>query len=727
MAMKITNEVLEAHLNCKFKGHLKLAGEAGTRSDYEAMTAAAKVASREQAIAKLLARSGEGADCGGAAVTVATLRSGQPLLADATLEDEGLSLRFDALKLAPGPSRLGDHHFFPVLHEHGEKVGRQQKVLLAVFGLALARVQGVRPTAGLVARGPDARLGKVRLDSKLYRQAEQVIGELDRLRDGGEPPRLMLNGHCQICEFRQRCREQAVQADDISLLETVREKDLRKLNRKGIFTLTQLSCTFRPRKKGKRVKRPDHARYPALQALALREKKVHVYGTPDISRKPIQVFLDVEGSEDGGFAYLLGVLLVEGDNQKTHVFWADSPADEVHAFDAFLDILDSREDFALFHYGSYDKKLLQRMRKVVERTDLVDRVLANAVNVLSAIRASVYFPTFSNGLKDVGRYLGCAWTEENASGLQSLVWRARWEEGRDPIWKGKLLTYNAEDCAALRKVVEFVQAIGVAARSRGDATEGSLAGPAVAWADEVAPSSDQRWCRPKFALQDFDHVNRCSYFDYQRDKVFVRTSKAVRRACLSQRKRKKKATQKGRVNREVVITSDSCPFCKSNRIIQVGKQKRVKLAYDLKFTAGGIHRQVIRYIAVRHQCEDCRSGFLPEQYKRRDKHLHGLKSWAIYQHIVHRISLHQLETMFADCFGLHVLVMEILMIKTLMARRYRKTLEGILARIVAGGLVHVDETHFNLQQGKGYVWVLTSMEEVVYFYLPNRETGFLNQ
>lgn len=411
--------------------------------------------------------------------------------------------------------------------------------------------------------------------------------------------------------------------------------------------------------------------------------------------------------------------------QSPCAFWSNSPADEEHAFDAFLDILDTREDFALFHYGSYEKKLLQRMRKVVKRTNLVDRLLANAVNVLSAIYAGVYFPTFSNGLKDVGRYLGCTWTEAKASGLQSLVWRARWEEGRDPLWKDKLLAYNAEDCAALRKVVDFVQAIGVAARSRGDATEESPADPAVAWADKVAPSGDKQWCRPKFALQDFDHVNRCSYFDYQRDKVFVRTSKAVRRACLSQRKRRKQATKKGRVNREVVITSDYCPFCKSNRITQVGKQNRVKLAYELKFTAGGIHRQVIRYIAVRHQCEDCRSGFLPEQYKRRDKHLNGLKSWAIYQHIVHRISLHQLETMFEDCFGLRVGVMEVVMIKTLMAKRYSKTLKEILARIVAGGLVHVDETQFNLKQGKGYVWVLASMEEVAYFYLPSRETGFL--
>ena len=379
-----------------------------------------------------------------------------------------MSIRFDALKRADGASKLGDHHYLPVLHNHGDKVGRPQKLLLAVLGLVLARVQGLRPAIGLVARGPEGRLGKVRLDAKLYRQAEQVLDEVKRLQAGGEPPRLTLNKHCQVCEFRQRCRKQAEKADDISLLGGVGEKELKRYNRKGIFTLTQLSCTFRPRKRGKRVKRTSYNHYAALQALAIREKKVHVYGTPDLPRKPVQVFLDAEGIEDGGFVYLLGVLVVEGDSQKMHSFWADGPDQEVQAFDAFLDLLEGHEDFALFHYGSYERKLLKRMRKVVKRKRLVDRILAKAVNVLSAIHASVYFPTFSNGLKEVGRHLGCTWTDENASGLQSLVWRARWEQAREPVWKEKLLTYNAEDCAALKKVTEFVQAVGEAARSRGD-------------------------------------------------------------------------------------------------------------------------------------------------------------------------------------------------------------------------------------------------------------------
>ena len=41
-----------------------------------------------------------------------------------------------------------------------------------------------------------------------------------------------------------------------------------------------------------------------------------------------------------------------------------------------------------------------------------------------SIYAHVYFPVYSNGLKDVAGYLGFSWTEPDASGLQSLVWRA---------------------------------------------------------------------------------------------------------------------------------------------------------------------------------------------------------------------------------------------------------------------------------------------------------------
>ena len=46
--MRITNEVLEAYLNCKTKGHLKLVGQTGTKSEYEAMTEAASIIDVEE-------------------------------------------------------------------------------------------------------------------------------------------------------------------------------------------------------------------------------------------------------------------------------------------------------------------------------------------------------------------------------------------------------------------------------------------------------------------------------------------------------------------------------------------------------------------------------------------------------------------------------------------------------------------------------------------------------
>jgi hypothetical protein len=81
--------------------------------------------------------------------------------------------------------------------------------------------------------------------------------------------------------------------------------------------------------------------------------------------------------------------------------------------------------------------------------------------------------------------------------------------------------------------------------------------------------------------------------------------------------------------------------------------------------------------------------------------------------------------MLEDCFGLRIRHQEFHMLKSLVANRYRETYKRILARIVAGGLAHADETHVNLKNGKGYVWILANMEDVVYLYRPTREVDFL--
>jgi hypothetical protein len=60
-----------------------------------------------------------------------------------------------------------------------------------------------------------------------------------------------------------------------------------------------------------------------------------------------------------------------------------------------------------------------------------------------------------------------------------------------------------------------------------------------------------------------------------------------------------------------------------------------------------------------------------------------------------------------------------------MANLYRSTYEGLLKKITTGLVLHADETEVQLKSGKAYVWVFSSIEEVIFMYRPTREGDFL--
>jgi len=81
--------------------------------------------------------------------------------------------------------------------------------------------------------------------------------------------------------------------------------------------------------------------------------------------------------------------------------------------------------------------------------------------------------------------------------------------------------------------------------------------------------------------------------------------------------------------------------------------------------------------------------------------------------------------MLEEFFGLRVRQCELHLFKSLMVRYYKTTYQSLLKKILSGSLLHIDETEVKLQSGKGYVWVFTNLEEVVFMYRPTREGDFL--
>jgi predicted RecB family nuclease len=730
MATKITRDALESYLNCKTKAHLKLAGHQGSMSDYQGLLATNRQEVRRQAITKILAQYTEAEVARDALLTTAALQAGPSFMLDATLEDDSLSLRYDGLERVPGHSLLGAFHYAPVLYHEAEKIGPVQRLLLAALARVIGDFQGRQPSTAFVYRGRDCRRVRVEIPAKLQEQASSVWRDLRGLLMEGSRPRLMLNAHCCVCEFHHRCRQEATDNDDLSLLQGLGEKDVRRFARKGILTVTQLAHTFRPRRRRRRSRDGGHYHDPALQALAIRDRRTYVFGSPQLPDSPVRVYLDLEGRTDERFVYLVGVIIADGSAEARHSFWADGPADEPQIFDQLLRLLRPHDDFRIFSYGSYEAAWLKRMRKHVKRKGHADQVLARTSNVLTIIYRHVYFPVYSNGLKDVARHLGFAWTEPDASGLQSLVWRAAWEQTGDEVLKQKLLRYNLEDCSALKRVTEFLFALA-AGGGQGVASAGSVPnGPPVARVEDLDGLAFPRKSGSiDFVNPDFAAINKCAYFDYQRERVYIRTSRTLRRNTA---RTKGRVNRKLRVSKEVFIEARSCPYCRSKEIAiapagspppwPLGKR-----AFDLVITPSGIRRRVIRCRTRAYQCSACSRFFVPEPYERLDKHFHGLKSWAMHMHVGHRIGLAELELMFREQFGMHVDRVEIHMFKSLLARYYRATYQELLGSLRSGNLIHADETEVPLRTGRGYIWVFASVETVVFLYKPTREGSFLQE
>jgi hypothetical protein len=61
------------------------------------------------------------------------------------------------------------------------------------------------------------------------------------------------------------------------------------------------------------------------------------------------------------------------------------------------------------------------------------------------------------------------------------------------------------------------------------------------------------------------------------------------------------------------------------------------------------------------------------------------------------------------------------------AEKYREAYDAILARIVTGQLIHVDETKATVKGKDGYVWVLTSLVDIAFVYRSTREVEFLRE
>jgi len=522
----------------------------------------------------------------------------------------------------------------------------------------------------------------------------------------------MLNRHCGECEFQERCRKLAVDHDDLSLLANLSEKEWKKQRDKGIFTVTQLSYTFRPRRRVTSL--PGHHQH-ALKALAIRTNKIHVLGSLKPDSAPVTpVYIDVEGDPDRDFYYLIGLRLTRDGLPIQYSFWADDPASERTIWTDCLRVLGSIDNPTLVHYGSYETAFFKRMRDRYSdcAPAIVETLIGKAINLVSIIYAHVYFPTYSNRLKEIGDYVGSRWSAASASGLSTLIWRSQFEQSQDTALKQKLITYNAEDCQALQMVAETVWRVL-------DRTHAAQNGTVDV--STLKREYPQRFGSVDFLLPEFKAINEAAYWDYQRNRVYVRTD------GLSKPYRRKRAGKnRVRPNRVVHVQDprpERCPRCDATLIYKWGTYGQT--VYDLRFTNTGIKRWVVRFVFQRFICWQCKRPW--QTYLHKPKYGTALFAYVLYQLFEMDVSQNAIAASLSRLFGLPFSRGGVNHLKETAAAKYRAAYDDIFRRIVSGKLIHADETKARVEGKDGYVWVFTSLEEVAFIYRATREAEFVHE
>ncbi len=720
MNIPISNKSLRDFLNCRYKSHLKLLGHSGWESGFESMCNRQMADYRKLAQTHLSRSLPASGVCHKPASLLNAIRGGYALLVDANTTVDDTTYHFDALlRITDAPETP---KYTPVLYVPAEKITPHDKLLLAIFGSILGEVQGNVVQFGNIIHGVRLSRAKVQLH-KLLPLARKTLRDIAEFRKNTDPPPLRLNNHCPICEFRDKCKSIALEKDDLSLIRGLRDKKIAELHAKGIFTVNQFSFTFRPRKQRKGMHDNIAKHNHALQARALRENNLYVAEKPDFPGRSTQAYLDVEGIPDKQFHYLIGLLVVAPGVRRFHSFWADTKDKEKQNWTEFLVVLNEIDDLDLFHYGTYEQKFLREMHRLYGGSaDLLDRITSSSFNVLSAIHSHIYFPVLSNDLKSIASCLGFTWASSGASGLDSIVWRDEWERSKSASVKEELIQYNKDDCLALEAVTTFLRALC----NERPVTDVVTFSKVVNTCD-LKPEL-HRFQKQKFFFPDLAQINKCSYFDYQKNRVYLRSNKGRPKAPIKTRCLNKK---RQRVNKVVIHSKpEICDRCGSHELKVSGSYK--KDIVDLKIFPGGIRAWNERHKAKRYKCKHCGQVLYPEEYLSlggenhlgRSQYGANLNVWCVYNKIALSQSLRQIVAGVQDVFGLLCHNTTVGNALQMAAQRYQSTYLDLIEKLRNSAVIHADETWVSLaasSRQRGYIWTFANMESAIYKFSLTRE------
>ncbi|MCW5912136.1 MAG: TM0106 family RecB-like putative nuclease [Cyclobacteriaceae bacterium] len=684
--MQITDGIIHDLIHCPYKAYRKFRHEKGNNLEYQQLYDRLKQIQQER-FSKTINRKEE-------------------VVLNYKFTNATIDLTLDGVEFTGGKSIL------PIFISPFEKIKTVNKLFVALQAMFIQDQFDLRVDTCKIIYGRKLQQTKFRL-STFTKPVKKLKNDLDKVLHHSNPPAFFKNSHCPVCEFQKNCFERLVERDDLSLLAGLKPKEIQQKNNRGIFSVKQLSYTFRSKKSPLRKRKF----MPELKALAIREGKAFIHEMLVLKSSETEVFLDFEGIIDKNYNYLIGAIIKTGNTENRYSFWADNEQEQVKIFIDLISILKPLNQFIVYHYGSYETQALKNILKILpaEYHDFIRKIMANSVNILDVFIHHIYPPTYSNSLKEIAGFLKFEWSEKDASGLKSTFWRYYWELSNDAELKHKLITYNLEDCKALIAVKDWIISIS----SGSDKNFENAA--------HVRKESLYKWGKADFAVKELEQINQFAYFNYQREKVFIKTYPEIARQQKKISAQRLKPKRKLRPNSIIEIQRPiRCPACSG--VVFHKHDKYERKVIDLKITQTGIKRWITLYRLTRFKCKECKKVFVPKDFSTaHSRYGRTLNCWIINQVVHYRMSYNKVAAQLKESFDIDYQSNAIQYLKSYFSEFYSTAYNELIEQIKNSPLIHIDETTFHVGKENGYVWVFTNIDTVFYLFRPTRESDFLKE
>ncbi|BAZ67653.1 hypothetical protein NIES4106_24080 [Fischerella sp. NIES-4106] len=428
--------------------------------------------------------------------------SASPVYPD--LERYTLLSRPDLLIKKPGNSCFGDWMYVPVNIELGKRPKQEYQSVAAFHAQVLAMVQQAEPeTPWLILRGKETRY-PVDL-TKAMPQMHRILWELIQTLEKNKAPEIFISRQkCNLCHWYSSCYAIAQSQKHLSLLPGITPIRYTQLQALEITTLeslaqtsptllenlpgfdSQIACKVIVQAQSVIENRPlilpasdkiltlakdnittngsNRASGVAQQQnlLLFSQQQINslslTSSSPDIFTAPIELYFDIEAQPDLNLDYLLGVLVVDRQNntEQFYSLLAEKLEDEELIWQQFLDLVWQYPHAPIYHFCIYEYDTVKRLSKLYHTPNAVVKPILNRfVDVYEKLTQSVALPVESYALKAIARWLGFEWRHPEASGAKCIYWYDQWLKTGDRTLLEKIQSYNEDDCRATRSVKDW--------------------------------------------------------------------------------------------------------------------------------------------------------------------------------------------------------------------------------------------------------------------------------